>query len=185
MADNDDVRSPSRRSVVVASVRALLTAAVLVALYYLLPLDNSGSDASVIVKLALGSVLFVGLMLWQLRAIAQSDNPGLRALEGLFLAIPLFLLLFAAAYYLMSRADPSDFTAPLSRTDALYFTVTIFSTVGFGDISAKAEAARLVVTAQMFLDLIILGLGVRVILSAVQRGRERITTATDAGVTSP
>ena len=141
----------------VASVRALLTAAVLVALYYLLPLDNSGSDASVIVKLALGGVLFVGLMLWQLRAIAQSKNPGLRALEGLFLAIPLFLLLFAAAYYLMSRSDPSDFTAPLSRTDALYFTVTIFSTVGFGDISAKAEAARLVVTAQMFLDLVILG----------------------------
>ena len=103
-------------------------------------------------------------MLWQLRAIAQSKNPGLRALEGLFLAIPLFLLLFAAAYYLMSRADASDFTATLSRTDALYFTVTIFSTVGFGDISAKAEAARLVVTAQMFLDLIILGLGVRIIL---------------------
>ena len=139
-----------------------------------------------IVKLALGGVLFVGLMLWQLRAIAQSNNPGLRALEGLFLAIPLFLLLFAAAYYLMGRADASDFTAPLSRTDALYFTVTIFSTVGFGDISAKAEAARLVVTAQMFLDLVILGLGVRIILSAVQRGRERLTTATDASAaTSP
>ena len=184
MADNDDVRSPSRWSVVVASVRALLTAAVLVALYYLLPLDNSGSDASVIVKLAARRLLFVGLMLWQLRAIAQSKNPGLRALEGLFLAVPLFLLLFASAYYLMSRADASDFTAPLSRTDALYFTVTIFSTVGFGDISAKAEAARLVVTAQMFLDLIILGLGVRIILSAVQRGRERLTTETGAGVTS-
>ena len=185
MADDSDVRSPSRWSVAVASLRALLTAAVLVTLYYLLPLDTSGSDASVIVKLALGGVVFVGLMLWQLRAIAQSNNPGLRALEGLFLAVPLFLLLFAAAYYLMSQGDASDFTAPLSRTDALYFTVTIFSTVGFGDISAKAEAARLVVTAQMFLDLIILGLGVRIILSAVQRGRERLTTGTGAGVTSP
>ena len=60
------------------ALRALLTAAVLVALYYLLPLDSSGSDTSVIVKLALGASLFVGLMLWQLRAIAQSDNPGLR-----------------------------------------------------------------------------------------------------------
>ena len=186
MADNDgETPSQSRWNIAVVSIRALLTAAVLVALYYLLPLDSSGSDTSVIVKLALGGIFFVGLMLWQLRAIAQSKNPGLRALEGLFLAIPLFLLLFAAAYYLMSRADPSDFTAPLSRTDALYFTVTIFSTVGFGDISAKAEAARLVVTAQMILDLIILGLGVRIILSAVQRGRDRLTTETDAAVTSP
>jgi voltage-gated potassium channel len=186
MADNEgETTTQSRWNVVVVSVRALLTSAVLVALYYLLPLDNSGSETAVIVKLALGGVLFVGMMLWQLRAIAQSKNPGLRALEGLFLAIPLFLLLFAAAYYLMSRADASDFTAPLSRTDALYFTVTIFSTVGFGDISAKAEAARLVVTAQMFLDLVILGLGARIILGAVQRGRERLTTDSAASVPSP
>jgi voltage-gated potassium channel len=185
MADTGDGPAQSRWSVVVTSVRAFLTAAVLVALYYLLPFDDSGSDASVIVKLALGGLLFIGLMLWQLRAIAQSKNPGLRALEGLFLAVPLFLLLFAAAYYLMSRGNASDFTAPLSRTDALYFTVTIFSTVGFGDISAQAESARLVVTAQMFLDLVILGLGVRIILSAVERGRERLTTDTDAEVTSP
>jgi hypothetical protein len=36
----------------------------------------------------------------------------------------------------------------LTRTDALYFTVTVFSTVGFGDITAKTETARLVVTGQ-------------------------------------
>jgi hypothetical protein len=35
---------------------------------------------------------------------------------------------------------------------------------------------RLVVTAQMMLDLIRLGLGVRIILTAVQRGRERLTS---------
>ena len=159
------------------ALRALLAASVLVALYYLLPLDAAGSDTSTIVKLMLGAIVFLGLMLWQLRAITQSDNPGLRALEGLFLAIPLFLLLFASTYYLMSRGDAADFTSPLSRTDALYFTVTIFSTVGFGDISARAESARLVVTGQMMLDLIVLGLGVRIILSAVQRGRERITSS--------
>jgi voltage-gated potassium channel len=85
----------------------------------------------------------------------------------------------------MSRGDPTTFTAPLSRTDALYFTVTIFATVGFGDISAKSEAARLVVTAQMILDLIILGLGARIILGAVQRGRERTSAETDTAAVEP
>jgi len=33
--------------------------------------------------------------------------------------------------------------------------------------------ARLVVTGQMIADLVVLGLGVRVLLSAVQRGRQR------------
>jgi hypothetical protein len=161
----------------------LLTAAVLVALYYVLPLDAPTSDTEAIAKLAIGFVVFGGLLLWQVREITQSDQPGLRALEGLCLAVPLFILLFASTYYLMSEADAAAFTAPLTRTDALYFTVTIFATVGFGDLSAKAEAARLVVTGQMILDLIILGAGVRIVLTAVQRGRDRIASETATGST--
>jgi hypothetical protein len=161
--------------------RALLTATVLVALYYLLPLGSLAADASTIAKLAVGFVVFVGLLLWQIREIAQSDEPGLRALEGLCLAVPLFIVLFASTYYLMSQADAASFTAPLTRTDALYFTVTIFATVGFGDLSAKAETARLVVTGQMILDLIVLGAGVRIVLTAVQRGRDRLTQETAPG----
>jgi hypothetical protein len=49
----------------------------------------------------------------------------------------------------------------------------VFATVGFGDITAKTEAARLVVTGQMIVDLIIIGLGARVIVGAVTRGRQR------------
>ena len=159
-----------------AALRALLTATVLVTLYYVLPLDFGDADASAFAKVAIGALAFLGLFTWQLRAITQSGTPGLRALEGLFLAVPLFLILFATTYYAVSQADASNFTAPLSRTDALYFTVTIFSTVGFGDISARAESTRLLVSAQMMLDLIVLGLGVRIILGAVQKGRERLTT---------
>jgi len=61
----------------------------------------------------------------------------------------------------------------MTHTNALYFVVTVFATVGFGDITAQTEAARLLVTGQMITDLIILGLGAKVILGAVQRGRQR------------
>ena len=87
------------------------------------------------------------------------------------LITPLFLLFFASTYLLLSRNDPTTFTEPLSRSDALYLTVTIFATVGFGDISAQVETARLVVTVQMLLDLVVLGLGIQVILGAVKRGK--------------
>jgi hypothetical protein len=70
------------------------------------------------------------------------------------------------------------FTEPLTRSDSLYFTVTIFSTVGFGDISAKAEATRLVVTTQMLLDLVVLGLGIQVILGAVKQSKASSDTDT-------
>jgi voltage-gated potassium channel len=169
-----EVRSSETWAIAMGGLRALVTASVLVALYYLLPFESRVSSSSTIVKLGLGLAVFVGLMTWQVRAIEDSANPALRALEGLFLAVPLFLLIFASTYFLMSRSDPSTFTSALSRTDALYFTVTIFSTVGFGDISAQAETARLVVTGQMMLDLVILGVGVRIILGAVERGRDRL-----------
>ena len=60
----------------------------------------------------------------------------------------------------------------LTHTDGLYFAVTVFSTVGFGDITAKTEAARLVVTGQMIADLVILGLAVKIILGALSRRRQ-------------
>ena len=60
----------------------------------------------------------------------------------------------------------------LTHTDGLYFTVTVFSTVGFGDITAKTQAARLVVIGQMIADLVILGLAVKVIVGAVSRRRQ-------------
>ena len=81
--------------------------------------------------------------------------------------------MFAAAYYLMAKTSPASFSDHLTRTDALYFTVTTFSTVGYGDITAVSQSARLMVTAQMILDLLILGLGIRVFIGAVQRGRQR------------
>ena len=46
-------------------------------------------------------------------------------------------------------------------------------TVLIGDITAKTETARLVVTGQMITDLIFLGAGLRIILGAVGRGRQR------------
>src|SRR5262249_27830859 len=79
----------------------------------------------------------------------------------------------ASTYLVMAAISAHSFSQPLNHTDALYFTVTVFATVGFGDITATTTAARLVVTGQMIIDLIILGVGARVILGAVSRVRQR------------
>ena len=65
----------------------------------------------------------------------------------------------------------------------LCFALTVLATVGFGDITARTEAARLLVAGQMIIDLIILGLGARVVLGAVTRGWRRRPEAT--GATQP
>jgi voltage-gated potassium channel len=161
-----------RRLIAVALLRSLATAAALVALYYLLPLDRIPS-VPLAVLLAIGLVVLLAVASWQVRSIISARHPTVRAVGALATTVPLFLLLFAATYYLMAKTSPASFTDDLTRTDALYFTVTTFSTVGFGDITAVSQSARLVVTAQMILDLLILGLGIRVFIGAVERGRQR------------
>ena len=149
----------------------------LVLIYYLLPLDRS-STAEAVTLLVIGLVALMALVAYQVRSIIRSSFPLLRGVEALATSIPFFLLLFASTYVVLATISAGNFNQPLSRTDALYFTVTVFATVGFGDITAKTEVARLVVTGQMLADLIVLGLGVRVLLSAVQRGRQRTPAGT-------
>ncbi len=163
---------PPRRIIVWAVLRAVGSTAALVAIYYLLPLDRSSTWAAV-TMLVTGLVLLIALVIFQVRWILRSRFPGLRGVEALATSIPLFLLLFASTYVVLATISAGNFSEPLTRTDALYFTVTVFSTVGFGDITAKTEAARLVVTGQMIADLVTVGLAVKVIVGAVKQGRQR------------
>src|SRR6266480_6569239 len=175
MADQPNQELPPtkrRRLIVRAVLRGLLVTTVLVVLYYLLPLDRP-LDTGTAIRLLIGLLVFVGITVWQVRAIAGSRFPGLRAAEALGVIVPLYLLLFASTYYLMERASAANFTQPLTRTDALYFSVTVFTTVGFGDIAAKSETARVVLIVQMLADLALLGAGARVLLGAVRRGQQR------------
>ena len=165
------MRAPRRR-VLRSLLRATLTSTVLVVLYYRLPLTGA-LEASTLALLLAGLALFAGVITWQVRAILRSDYPGLRAIEALAAAIPLFLLMFAAAYTTLADAEPSAFSEPLNRTDALYFTITVFATVGFGDIAPVTTPARVVAMVQMLGDLVVVGLVLRVMLGAVKEGRER------------
>lgn len=173
-------RRERRRYLLRALGRALLMTVVLVTVYFIVPLG--WIDAlPVTVVLVVAPLILLVVTTWQVRGILRSDQPGLRGIEALAIIAPLYLLLFAVTYFLMALDDPATFTAdPISRVDALYLTVTIFSTVGFGDISAASQTARVVVTIQMILNLIVLGAGVRLLTGAVKRGREARGTDGDA-----
>jgi hypothetical protein len=161
-----------RRTVLRAVLRAFLSTTVLVVLYYVLPLDQP-LDTGAVVRVLIGLAVFVVITVWQIRTIIGSPYPGMKAVEALGLLFPFYLLLFASTYFVMERASAGAFTEPLTRTDALYFSVTVFSTVGFGDIAAKSEVARILLIVQMLGDLALLGAGARLLLQAVHRGRER------------
>ncbi|MFY9926471.1 MAG: potassium channel family protein [Streptosporangiaceae bacterium] len=166
-----------RRLIYWAALRGLLTATVLVVLYYVVPFRTWNGDTAL--RLLAGLAVFAGITAWQVKGIAGSRYPALKAAEVLGLVLPLYLVVFASTYYVMEHASPASFSEPLTKTDALYFTVTVFSTVGFGDIVPRSEVTRIVLIVQMLGDLALLGAGARILLGAVRRGQQRRTGTGD------
>ena len=90
-----------RRLIVISLLRSLLTAAVLVALYYIAPVDGEWGLSSWL-RVVVGSIVFVAVVVWEIRRIIRSEFPGIRAIEALAATVPLFLVLFASTYFTMS-----------------------------------------------------------------------------------
>jgi voltage-gated potassium channel len=155
-------------------LRTTLAIVLLVVAYYQAPLDRPLTFAS--------GVLFVGALVLaalvvvvEVRGILASTRPMMRAIRVIALGLPLLLVLFAATYITVDGQQASAFSEPLSRTDGLYFTVTTFATVGYGDITPQTELARVLVTVQMLVGLVAVGIIAKVVLGAVRVAQERNT----------
>jgi voltage-gated potassium channel len=172
-------RGPRRTGAAVVT-RGLLSAIFMVVVYYRAPLDRP-LDFRILLWLGGGLIGLAAALAWQVRSIMRSDTPRLQAVEAVAIGLPFLLLLYASVYSVMSLDQPHSFTQELGRTDALYFTMTVFTTVGFGDITPATEVARIIVMTQMVVGLLTVGIVAKLLFGAVQVAVERrsATTARD------
>lgn len=170
--------TPRRREIASAALRVLALSALLMVLYAVWPLH--GDAPSTVVGRVAAFLLVLGAMFaFQVRSILYSARPAFRAIEAITTSISVMLFAFSSGYLALSHNDPAAFSEPLSKVSAMYFTITAFATVGFGDITPVSEVARVIVSVQMLLNLLLLGLGIRIISVAVRLGRERQASPPD------
>ncbi len=150
-----------------------MTWVVLVGVYYFMPPVERHISVGEIITLGIGLLVTTAIVLDQARRVVHAELPGVRAAEALAIVVPVFLLLFSTLYLSLSHTSASMFSQKLDHSRALYFTITVFSTVGFGDITPTNDAARLTVSAQMLLDLFIIGVVVRLLINAAKMGLGR------------
>jgi len=120
------------------------------------------------------SVYLLGYGIYVVRLALRGLRWSVLTLYTVFL-IQYVIFIFAVLYYSISHAHPGAFTgSPLSRVDAIYLAVGILSTAG-GSIGPKSEFAKLVVSAQMGVDVLIMGFVVAIVVSrfGAERGRSR------------
>jgi hypothetical protein len=152
--------------------RTIITVGLLSLVYALVPLDPTANFDTAIRLVVVLLILGIGFA-WQVHAIRSASYPDLCASEAVITGISAFVILFAFLYLSMDTSSPSNFSQPLNRVSAIYFTVTVLSTVGFGDITATSDAARLVVTLQMLLDLALIAIVVRVYFGVARSSEHR------------
>lgn len=173
-------RAVRRRLVAGAVLRAVLITTILLTAYFVMPFTLV-SQARYLTAFVVGAAVVLAVLAAQFSRTMRSPYPRLRAVESLLTAGPLFIVLFATANYVIGQLDPASYTEPMTRLDALYFTVTTFATVGFGDISPHSEIARLVAMVQMVSGLILVGVIAKLLLGIAQEGDQLRLTRGPAG----
>jgi len=142
-----DINTPRRLLVAVVTV--------LVA-YYAAPIGTGGPLVLVNILVTL---VAVALCVYVVRALVLTyldDSVEHGAFGTLAALLIVVVVLFALSYYLVEYLSPGQFAGLSNRTDALYFSMTTLTTTGFGDIHADGSLARMMVTGQMFFDLVFL-----------------------------
>ncbi|MFC6014215.1 potassium channel family protein [Nocardia lasii] len=98
-------------------------------------------------------------------------------IDGVLLVLCVVCVVFALVYYRMQQLHPNQFTGLETRTDALYYTLVTLATIGYGDIHAIGQGARIATMVQIVFDLVVLGTLLAIITSSVTG---RIQAATRA-----
>ena len=177
-------RRQQRKVVTRSALRILVSVVVLFALYAALPAaDRTGIGT--LLELLVGLVILGALLAWQVLKIMGAEHPELRAAEALATAVPVVLIVFAFTYLSLSHVQPKSFSEPLNHVRAIYFVITVISTVGFGDIVPKTDAAMIVVSFQIMLDLVLLVGIVRAVFFAAQVGVRRRQSEREAATSAP
>ena len=153
------------RALVWSVVRIVATGVAMLVFYFIIPFRDV-TAADTMLRLIGGVLLIAVAIAWQVRSISRSDQPLLRSVEAVGLSFWLLVIVFSIVYVSLSTTNPRAFSEPLNEVGGLYFTMSVLSTVGFGDISALSDAARIVVIVQIVLDLLLLGVVVRLLLGA-------------------
>jgi voltage-gated potassium channel len=153
-----------------AAARTVVVAVLLVGAFAVLPLR----DDRWWLGLGIGLAMVAALVPWavgRVRHVAEADRPLVVAVAALLQLLTVLVVGFAAAYYALNH-DGTQMLGLETRVDAVYFTVTTLSTVGFGDVVAVGQGARVLVTIQILFNLVFVGTAARVLLSAARRGQD-------------
>ncbi|WP_067853141.1 potassium channel family protein [Nocardia shimofusensis] len=169
-------RPPSGRIRLLRNGAAVMCALLL---FYGVPVERRPDGAlmggvSATVAFLVGVVGLLWLVTRQIRRYLAAPEGAGQQVDGILLLLMVVIVFFAQFYFRLEIHDPSQFDGLRTRTDALYYTIVTLGTVGYGDVHAVGQGARIAVMIQIVFDLIVIGTLLAVMTSSIVRARGEI-----------
>ena len=98
-------------------------------------------------------------------------TPGGYTFVVAFSTLAIVVATFANTYYVLSLQSRGCFGSSLSRIDAVYFTLTTLSTVGYGDVTPMSGTCRLVASGQMLVTMLLLTIFVGLLVGVLSQSK--------------
>ena len=150
------------------AVRLLLGVLGMLVIYYTVPVSTNESSGRVALSILL-TLAGVGALAWaileQVRRQLRSRSEDIRTL---LMLLPLAAVVFALGFFLLELHSPGQIPGLSTRTDALYFTLSTLTTVGFGDITAQGQIARCVVMIQLVFNAVFVGAAASTVVGTIR-----------------
>ncbi|WP_116951114.1 potassium channel family protein [Jiangella endophytica] len=168
-------------------LRSVGTLACTILVYYTLPLGPPDAPPEIVGATAFvaGVAGLIWLTLHEVRRFAAHLDQAKARVSGLLTVLYVVVVFFALAYYLMERNDPDQFAGLETRTDALYFAIVTLGTVGYGDVHAAGQEARIAAMVQIVFDLVVIGALFAVASSQIAHRMSVVRAGQDRGDAEP
>jgi len=141
-------------------------------IYFLMPLDGDFADLIAAALFIAAAIALIPLSVRRARQVLTSDQPLLVAAQALCSIITLLIVSFSSVYYVLAKDHTGQINGLHTKIDGIYFTVTIVSTVGFGDITATGQVARAIVTGHMIINFVLVAIAIRLMSWALKQRKD-------------
>jgi voltage-gated potassium channel len=131
--------------------------------YYAFPLkwraDSVVADGLSLL-VTVGALALVGAVMVKELGSVRRGLPG-RSVRVLAMLLILLVMAASLTFFLLDQIRPDEVVGLDTRTDALYFTLSTMTTVGYGDVHAEGQIARALVCVMIVFNVVVVASLVR------------------------
>lgn len=149
-------------------VRLLLSVVGMLVIFYAVPVSTRDSTGRVAISVLL-TLIGIGALAWAIfEQVRRQLHSRSEDIHTLLMLLPLAAMVFALGFYVLEEHSPAQLSGLVTRTDALYFTLSTLTTVGYGDITAQGQLARALVILQLAFNAIFVGAAVSTVVARIR-----------------